>query len=1431
MKILYPNLRLFVALILVGFLGFQNSFAQSDDCTGTTVAVPTLTVGAACVNIAYSILSTYTFDTTYPPCTPSAPSRNGWFQFTTNASTTNISITASSGSPIGRRISLMLYSGSCGTLVSENCITSATSPNIALMNQPVLSNTTYYLRIVQTNNTPGDMNGDICIVANNPIDNCTTALSLPVNSGGICTTSVDATTVGATQSQVACSGTADDDVWFTLVPTSTTHYITVKGSTLVNPVVQLFSGNCAGLSPILCVNASTSDTENIIASGLTLGATYFVRVYSFGGGGTQGNFNICVTGPDSPAPYCAAEGTNSTCYINNFTTTAALSNISNASGYSDLGYGSYLSQSLIVMPNSTVNFNASFNPYAGDSTYGFNIWVDWNRNNIFDNAEKVYGSGAYVSPANGTFNIPATAVGNYRMRIRAHWLATDPSSCGTIAYGETEDYTLTVQPLLCSTVPGSLNATGITPTTANFNWSATTPVPTSGYNYYLSTNNAPPTFANNGTANIPAPGTTAPLSGLTPNTTYYAWVRSNCGVASGQGIWAGPISFTTAIVTTGVTICEGGSGNLSSSSICGGFSSSMTLSGSWNTNPVAIRPLSMSNSTNCNMASTTSTYSETIFQVSVSGTYVFLMADNSAYDGFAYIVSEFFTPGVCGSGTWYVGDDDSSPIGNEPRLSIALTAGQNYKLISTVWNSSNFTLVNTFQYSITGPGSILVGSPGNVNWYTAASGGTPIGTGNTFNPVGVAGSGLPNTNTPGTTIFYAACSGTPNVRTPVNFVINARPTSVITASGSICNNDAVLNIALTGTAPWSVTYQNNIGDPAVTLNGVLTNTLTIPVTPAAAATYTITAMNDARCLSVSNSGSAIFTANTWLGGTANWTTASNWSSGVIPTASDCVIIAPTTIAATIANLDAGYASEVLVKNGGKLEVTNQRTLTITNNLRVEPTGLVNIGDSSSLLQVNNTANVGKINMIRITQLMYRYDYTYWNSPMTLASNFTLNALSPGTLSDKYFRWQPTIANGPGNWIQLPALTTNMDPTVGYIVRAPQSFSTSPAPADKTKFTATFVGTPNNGDINVLVSKGTLPAADQRDKLNLIGNPYPSAFDADMFLTTNSALIEATMYFWTHNSAISSTYTSPFYGNFAYNYSSSDYAIRNYMGGVAASSGGVAPGQFVAAGSSFFVFSKAPSGNVLFSNAMRVANNNSQFYRTSEQNVTLSPDGEMEKHRFWLNMMDNANAFSQVLIGYASGATMEYDNGFDGSRLSSEGTTFYSVIDNYNLAIQGRPLPFEFSDVVPLGYSTNLNTELSIGIESTDPLFEGIEIYLEDKVLNIMHNLKLAPYSFATTAGRFDDRFVIRYTESNLGIDGQNPQSVVNAYIKNQYLNLKTSEDFESVMIFDLTGKKVATYKPESSFRESHWWFPFAEGAYFAKIKLQTGEVVTKKLLN
>ncbi len=108
---------------------------------------------------------------------------------------------------------------------------------------------------------------------------------------------------GATQSLSSCSGggNADDDVWYQFVANSTNMTITVDPTVGYDAVIQLYSGSCGTLASIQCedVNGVNGD-ENLGASGLIPGNTYYFRVYHYGIGSGTSTFNVCVLGLAPP---------------------------------------------------------------------------------------------------------------------------------------------------------------------------------------------------------------------------------------------------------------------------------------------------------------------------------------------------------------------------------------------------------------------------------------------------------------------------------------------------------------------------------------------------------------------------------------------------------------------------------------------------------------------------------------------------------------------------------------------------------------------------------------------------------------------------------------------------------------------------------------------------------------------------------------------------------------------------------------------------------------------------------------------------------------------------------------------------------------------------------------------------------------------------
>lgn len=691
-----------------------------------------------------------------------------------------------------------------------------------------------------------------------------------------------------------------------------------------------------------------------------------------------------------------------------------------------------------------------------------------------------------------------------------------------------------------------------------------------------------------------------------------------------------------------------------------------------------------------------------------------------------------------------------------------------------------------------------------------------------------------------------------------------------------CDGWAIDDIRLFGTKLLNTAFSWT-SPPGTTVNAYSNLACTIPYDPATKVDtiylkpdlsqletdifpITVTATLDNSCpvsqlINVANKtkvwrGDVTGTADTTL----EWNNPNNWRPVGVPDATNCVI-GPENTVISGTNLVA-HAKNVVVKSTGTFELQAGNNLIVEDWIHVETGGVFNVRNNASILQTNDDQNTGNVNIERITQPMNYYDYTYWNSPVTAGSNFTFASLSPSTSSD-IWSYSATVSGGSGNWVNLTPSTVII-PTKGYIVKAPDTFSNNPS--TKAAFTATFVGTPNNGPILAPVSKGNNSnlgvgsVADEDDEWNLIGNPYPSGLDAKAFLDlpANVPVVDGTIYIWTHNTQPSAAAPDPFYGDYVLNYTSEDYASFNKTGATgtksSATTGGNAPTGYIASGQAFFVRaattrSNGTTANATFNNSMRVTNNanpttgtNSDFFKTRKNSkVTIAE----EKHRIWLNLTDNSGAFSQALIGYITDATQGLDRGFDGESFGGNDVTFYSIIPEANLTIQGRALPFDSKDTVALGFNAAKEGNYSIRIDHLDGLFDNQNIYLEDKDLNIIYDLKEKPYVFDTKVGTFDNRFVLRYSNNNNKTLSLDENSINNnlkiSYIKNNSIlminNNSIDAPVQKVTIYNILGQSISTWKIENQDQQNIQQpiKNLSSGIYIAKVKTSNGDF-SKKII-
>jgi hypothetical protein len=202
---------------------------------------------------------------------------------------------------------MAVYSGSpCGAMSLLNC-DDDTSPNGAMPSVTVAATagSTVYVRFWEYGN---DNNGTFGICAttytppaapsnNNPCG----ATPVTVNPSSTCTSQSGGSLVGATSSTVglgSCFGNPDDDVWYSFVATSVTH--TVSLNNVAGSATDLYHsihpGPCGSIGAALVC----SDPNSSTVTGLTIGATYFIRVYSYTSGSQTTTFSVCVTTPPPP---------------------------------------------------------------------------------------------------------------------------------------------------------------------------------------------------------------------------------------------------------------------------------------------------------------------------------------------------------------------------------------------------------------------------------------------------------------------------------------------------------------------------------------------------------------------------------------------------------------------------------------------------------------------------------------------------------------------------------------------------------------------------------------------------------------------------------------------------------------------------------------------------------------------------------------------------------------------------------------------------------------------------------------------------------------------------------------------------------------------------------------------------------------------------
>ena len=524
-------------------------------------------------------------------------------------------------------------------------------------------------------------------------------------------------------------------------------------------------------------------------------------------------------------------------------------------------------------------------------------------------------------------------------------------------------------------------------------------------------------------------------------------------------------------------------------------------------------------------------------------------------------------------------------------------------------------------------------------------------------------------------------------------------------------------------------------------------------------------------------GSATWTGN---GGT-DWNTAANWSALETPVITNDVTI-PT-----------GKANYPLVTNSAASPAVC-KILAIYGNLAIAPGGALTVngalynssGSPGGLLIQSDATGTGSLlhSSNNVPGTIQRYitgsaslsDMVYHlvSVPLYSASDPTSNLF----LGSYLF----LFSENNNDWINLGTSTaTSLEYRRGYMVYYPGI-----------SHTYSFAGMMNGGSgtVNALTNYSGAGKG-----FNLIPNPYPSAIDWLASGGWNKVNVDNAVYVWNSGT------------------STSNYA--SFINGA----GTLGGSQYISPGQSFFVHANGNSPSVDMANGVRVHNPVS-FLKNNEAIPDL-----LKIHA------DAASASDEIVIRFADGATSGFDGEWDAFKMTGgENAPQLSSVttDDINLAINSLPLSAE-PVTVPLDFTFNASSDVTFtasGIESFNP---ASGIYLEDKTLNKMVNLRQEPvYTFSYPSGSATDRFILHFNGVT-GVQENNASASGRAFISNGriYLELPSMQgQLANITLYNAIGQVIRSQNQMingiSSIEAS-----LAKGIYIVHVATANQNFVTK----
>ncbi|WP_228479171.1 LamG-like jellyroll fold domain-containing protein [Flavobacterium soyangense] len=398
----------------------------------------------------------------------------------------------------------------------------------------------------------------------------------------------------------------------------------------------------------------------------------------------------------------------------------------------------------------------------------------------------------------------------------------------------------------------------------------------------------------------------------------------------------------------------------------------------------------------------------------------------------------------------------------------------------------------------------------------------------------------------------------------------------------------------------------------------------------------------------------------------------------------------------------------------------------------------------------------------------------------------------------------------------------------------------------------FVGKPNNGTIAL-----PLPF----DQTYLVGNPYPSALDANEFILDNLAgragvnVFNGALYFWDHFGLSNDHILALYQGG---------YATYTLVGGVKAindsslnlhdgARGSITPQQYVPVGQGFFVdayldpaisgtTATVTGGTINFKNSQRIFKREDANPATAASSVFMkkrgAPKGSADvKPKIRLGFDSSIGAHRQLLVGADRNTTNLFDIGYDAPMFDTNENDMFWEISDSQFVIQGVP-DFNVNQVLPLGIVIANEGEVTIKIDELENVSSNTNIYLHDTLTGIYHDLKTSDFKIALAEGEYNKRFSLRFESQTKTLDvAENDSSdgIVVLYSNNYKTLIIRNNILDStvntVSLYNMIGQSINKWDVEDK-EQTNIQIPIKNmpsGIYIVKVKTSKGES-SKKII-